>query len=105
MTDFGLAALHSSITLWYRLPMLAAAPSAAQRAEIGRMVSEKAGAMIEGAVNAQAEAFRLGASIANGTWNPADAAHAPLAITAAALEPAFRRVRSNSRRLRRRHGG
>jgi hypothetical protein len=67
------------------------------------MVSEKTGAMIEGAASAQMEAVRLAARIATGTWSPADAAHAPLAIAAAALEPAFRRVRSNSRRLSR-HG-
>lgn len=100
-TSFGLAGFHTGVTLWYRLPMLTAAPSPEQRAEIDRMINEKAAALIEGAFDAQVEAMRLAAAAATGRLLPADFAAAPATIAAAGLRPAFRRVRSNSRRLRR----
>jgi hypothetical protein len=101
-TTFGLAGIHTGVTLWYRLSMMAAAPSPEQSAEIERMISEKAAAMFEGGLSAQAEAMRLAGAAVTGRLLPADFATAPVSIAAAGLRPAFRRVRSNSRRLRRR---
>ena len=66
------------------------------------MINEKAAALIEGAIDAQVEAMRIAATAATGRMLPADLAAAPLMIAAAGLRPAFRRVRANSRRLRRR---
>jgi hypothetical protein len=100
-TSFGLAGFHTSVTLWYRLSMMAAAPSPEQGAEIERMISEKATAMFEGGLSAQAEAMRLAGAAVSGRLQPSDFEIAPVSIAAAGLRPAFRLVRSNSRRLRR----
>ena len=104
--NFGLASMHTGITLWYRWPMLAAACAATGEArntpEMARMVSEKTTAMVEGMLDAQKEMFRLAGAAATGRLNLADLAEAPAAITEAGLRPAFRRVKANSRRLSRR---
>ena len=90
--DFGIAALHTGFTLWHRLPMLAAALAlqgkAQDAAEMQRMISEKAAALANGMLDAQREMMRL--------------PHVSAAIAAAGLRPAFRTVKANSRRLRRR---
>jgi hypothetical protein len=101
----GLASLHAGITLWYRLPMLAA--RGGSDPEIARMVSEKTAAMFEGALDAQVEAMRLAGAAVTGKLQLGDIVGAPAAIAEAGLRPAFRRVRANSRRLRRqgRSGG
>jgi len=77
-------------------------PSAATRRELTRMITEKTSAAVAGALDAQKAALRLSAQALAGKLNPADIAGAPAAIAAASLEPAFRRVRSNSKRLSRR---
>jgi len=102
-TGFGLASLHTGITRWYRLPMLAAAfaSSGKQQPEMGRMVSEKAAALVEGAFDAQIEVMRLAGAAATGRLQLDDLAGAPTSIAAAAMRPAIRRVRANSRRLHR----
>jgi len=103
-SEFGLAGMHTFMTLWYRLPMFAASFAAAGRSqpEFGRMVSEKAAAMVEGAIDAQVEAMRIAGDVATGQLGFADFAGAPAHIAAAGLRPAFRRVKANSRRLHRR---
>ena len=102
---FGLAGMHTAITLWYRWPMIAAAYTAKGEAqhgpEMARMVSEKATAMIEGVFDAQKEMLRLAGAAASGRLDLADFASAPASIAEAGLRPAFRRVRANSRRLSR----
>jgi hypothetical protein len=104
-TGLGLASMHAGITLWYRFPLLAAACAANGKSdpELARMVSEKAAAAVEGALDAQVELMRIAADAATGRLKPADLISAPATITAAGLQPAFRRVRANSRRLHRRH--
>jgi hypothetical protein len=98
------AAPHVAITLACRWPMLMGGrmPSAATRREMARMVLEKAGAAVAGAVDGQKVALRLSADALAGKLKPADMAVAPAAIALAGLKPAFRKVRSNSKRLSRR---
>ena len=100
----ALAAPHVAITLACRWPMLLCGPmpSAATRREMTRMVTEKAGAAVAGALDGQKLLLRLGAVALAGKLKPDDLASAPAAITAASLKPAFRRVRTNSKRLSRR---
>jgi len=95
------AAPHVAITLACRWPMLMGGrvPSSATRREMARMVLEKAGAAVAGAVDGQKAALRLGADALAGKLKPADLAAAPAAIALASLKPAFSRVRSNSKRL------
>ena len=106
-TEFGMAGLHTGVTLWYRLPMFAAglASSGKNQPEMGRMVSEKTAALIEGAFDAQIEAIRIAGDAATGRLQFADLAGAPASIAAAGLRPAFRRVKANSRRLHRQTPG
>jgi len=99
-TEVGLAGMHTFMTLWYRLPMFA---SGAAPPELGRMVSEKAAAAFEGALDAQAEMLRIAGQAATGKLQFADLAGAPADIAAAGLRPAFRRVKANSKRLHRSH--
>jgi hypothetical protein len=98
------AAPHVAITLACRWPMLMAggAPSSATRREMARMVLEKAGAAVAGALDGQKLALRLSADALAGKLKPSDMAVALPAIAAASLNPALRRVRSNSKRLSRR---
>lgn len=102
-TGLGLASLHTGITLFYRLPMLAASFGAARdgrhRGELNRMVSEKAGVMIEGAFDANQEFLRLAAQAIVRPFDLAGMTQTSASIMGAALRPAFRRVKANSRRL------
>jgi hypothetical protein len=103
--DLGMAGFHAGVTLWYRLPMMATAFAAASKpdSEMTRMVSEKVAAVIEGALDAQVETMKMAAAAATGRLTMDQIAGAPVAIAAASLRPAFRRVKANSRRLRRQH--
>jgi hypothetical protein len=98
------AAPHVAITLACRWPMLLTGrvPSATTRREMARMVLEKADAAVAGAVDGQRAALRLGADALAGKLKPVDMASAPAAIAIASLKPAFRRTRSNAKRLSRR---
>lgn len=60
MADLGAAAIDASITLWWRWPILLSAglPSK-DRAELNRMVTEKAGAAAAGMIAAQTEMVRI----------------------------------------------
>jgi hypothetical protein len=95
------AAPHVAVTLACRWPMLLGGrmPSAATRREMARMVLEKAGAAVAGAFDGQKAALRLSADALAGKLKPTDMAAAPAEIAMASLKPAFRRVRSNSKRL------
>jgi hypothetical protein len=47
----GQASLHTNLTLWHRLPMLAVTGKARDVPELNRMVSEKIAAMVDGTFN------------------------------------------------------
>jgi hypothetical protein len=103
-----MAGLHTGITLWYRWPMLAAAcmkGGSCSDPELSRMVSEKTGALMKGAFDAQREALRLMGEAATGRLKADEFAGAATQIAAAGMRPAFRTVRANSRRLSRRKTG
>jgi hypothetical protein len=105
-TGLGFAGMHSAITLWYRLPMLAAGFTASgtprHAPELERMVSEKTSAMVEGAFNVQREMVRLAGAAMTGRLDVSQMQDAAVAIASAGLRPAMRTVKANSRRLSRR---
>jgi hypothetical protein len=95
--DLGAAVIDTSITLWWRWPILMAAGMPSRdSAELNRMVSEKAAAAASGMVGAQTEAMRIAARALTGKKIP----HASTAVAAAALKPALRTVKANAKRLR-----
>jgi hypothetical protein len=103
----GFAGLHAGITLSYRLPMLFVASLTKQgkkrhARELDRMVGEKAAAMAEGACGTQKEILRLARAGLRRRSSVAVLAQAPVTIAAAALRPAMRKVKANSRRLSKR---
>ena len=103
-TKFNLAGLHTGITLWHRLPMIMAPWTGQDRhqTELHLMVHEKIAALIDGALAAQAEVFRLFGAAATGKLDFVEMPLAPAAMVEASLGPAFRTVKANSRRLSRR---
>ena len=85
--------MHTFMTLWYRLPMFAAAALERQAAarDSARMVSEKAAAMFEGALDAQIEALRIAGAAATGRLDFSRSGRTRRRdIAAAGLRPAFR---------------
>jgi hypothetical protein len=64
------------------------------------MVQEKAAAFATGCAAANVELMRIGAAAALGRFGPMQ--DAPAAIARASLQPAFRKVNANARRLNRR---
>jgi hypothetical protein len=95
--DLGAAFVDTSITLWWRWPILmAAATPSRDSVELNRMVSEKVTAATSGMVAAQSEAMRIAARAIGGKKSP----HAATAVAAAALKPAFRTVKANAKRRR-----
>src|SRR5215210_6975734 len=101
--SLGRAGLDTAVTVWHRLPMLAAAYAAQSTPELNRMIAEKTTAMVDGAFAAQMEIVKLAGAAMTGSLKVQDIPHVPAAIAAAGLRSAFRTVKSNSRRLRRRH--
>jgi len=92
-TELGAAVLDTSITLWWRWPiLLASGMTRRDKAELTRMVSEKATA---GTIAAQTETMRIAARALRGKNTP----HASTAVVAAALKPALRTVKANAKRL------
>ena len=90
--------IDTGITLWWRWPILmAAATPSRDAAELNRMVSEKAAAAMAGMIDLQTEAMKIGAAALLGKPTP----HATTALAGAALRPALRKVKANSRRLAR----
>ena len=100
-TNLSLAAVHTGITLWHRLPMLMVAGHGNHRTELNVMVHEKIAAVIDGALNAQSEAIRLFMATVTGKLDFVEMPHAPAAIVEASFRPAFQTVKANSRRLSR----
>jgi len=98
----GQASLYTSLTLWYRLPMLAATGKARNVPELNRMVSEKTAAMVDGAFAVQREMLQLTGKAITGALSFQDVADMPANIASAGLRPALRTVKANSRRLSRR---
>ena len=95
--DLGTAVFDTSITLWWRWPILiTAGMTTRDNAELSRMVSEKVAAAAVGTVAAQAETMRIAARGLTGKKTP----HASTAVMAAALKPALRTVKANAKRLR-----
>jgi hypothetical protein len=94
--DLGAALVDTSITLWWRWPILmTAAMSSRDKVELNRMVSEKAAAATSGVIAAQTEAMQIAAKALTGKKTP----HAATKVAAAALKPALRTVKANAKRL------
>ena len=104
--SLGHAELHTGLTLWHRLPIVAAAYAAKTKRtdvpELNRMVAEKTAAMVQGAFAAQMEIVKLTGAAMTGSLKVDDIPHTPAAVVAAGLRSAFRTVKANSRRLSRR---
>ena len=95
-SELGAAVLDTSITLWWRWPILLAAGTASRDgAELERMVSEKVAAARAGTIAAQTETMRIASRALTGKKTP----HAAAAVVAAALKPALRTVKANAKRL------
>ena len=102
-TKLNIAGLHTGITLWHRLSILPGpwGVDGKYQTELNLMVHEKIAAVINGALNARTETFRLFMAAATGKLDFVEMPHAPAAIIEASLRPAFRTVKANSRRLSR----
>lgn len=102
-TKLSVAGLHTGITLWHRLPMLTApwVGHGKRQTELNVMVHEEIAALIDGALNAQTEAFRSFMAAATGRLDFVEMPYTPVAIVEASFRPAFRTVKANSRRLSR----
>jgi hypothetical protein len=94
------AAASTAMTLWHRLPMFGVASTAENRAEMTRMVDEKSAAFVDGCIAANMEMLRLFSAAAMGQFAPLFNAH--VTIATAGLQPAFKTVNANARRLNRR---
>lgn len=96
----NLAALHTGITLWHRWPVLMGLGEKRRTAELNRMVSEKVAAAGQGIIAGQAEASRVAMAAMSGkSVHPLTAS---IAIADAAMRPALKAAKGNSRRLSRR---
>jgi hypothetical protein len=99
LMNSGEAATSTAMTLWHRLPMFGMVSTAERRTEMTRMVDEKSDAMMEGFLAANMEVFRLFSAAAMGQFAPLFNAH--VTIATAGLQPAFKTVNANARRLNR----
>jgi hypothetical protein len=94
--DLGAAVFDTSITMWWRWPILLTAGMTPRNgAELNRMVSEKVAAATSGTAAAQAETIRIASRAVRGKKTP----HAATAVVTAALKPALRTVKANAKRL------
>jgi hypothetical protein len=103
--DATFAGVAACMTLWHRFPLLALASlreDAERRIEMARMVDEKLAAFVEGSLRANVEVMRLAGAAATGRLRPQDVPGAAASIAAAGLQPSFRRVNVNAKRLNRR---
>jgi hypothetical protein len=102
-TSLSLAGMHSAMTLWHRWPILATAflPQGKRHhaAEIDRIVSEKVGAAVNGVLHGHLEFLRLAGAAMTGSLEFVAMPEAAISIAKASLDPAFRTVKANSRRL------
>jgi aspartate aminotransferase-like enzyme len=101
--DLRAAALDTSLTLWFRWPILMAAcwshSKPQDAAELRRMVTEKMFAAAQGAMHAQLKLSRLALT---GRLAPKDIGSATASIASAAVRPALQTVKANAGRLRKR---
>ena len=96
--DLGTAVMDASVTFWWRWPILMTACLASRNtAELSRMIFEKNAALISGIVGTQTEAMKIATSAFVGKQTQ----NVPTAIAGAAIKPALRTVKANSKRLRR----
>jgi hypothetical protein len=104
--DLGAALLDTSVTLWFRWPILMAACSTHLKTqdatEIRRMVTEKFFAATQGVMYGQYELSRLALHGMTGRLSSKDLRSGPAAIASAAVRPALRTVKANAGRLRKR---
>src|SRR3954454_21209127 len=92
----GTPAVDTTITLWWRWPVLmSAAMPWRDTAELNRMVFEKSAAATAGMIAMQTETLKIAASAVTGRLSRDAAA----AIAGAALKPALRTVKANAKRL------
>ena len=98
-SESSAAAASTAMTVWHRLPMFGMASTAENRAERTRMVDEKSAAFVDGCIAANMEMFRLFGGAAMGHFAPLFNAH--VTIATAGLQPAFKTVNANARRLNR----
>ena len=103
LMDSGEAATSTAMTLFHRLPMFGMVSTPERRTEMTRMVDEKSSAMMEGYLAANVEMFRLFSAAAMGQFEPL--MNAPVTIATAGLQPAFKTVNANARRLNRKARG
>lgn len=96
------AAADTLTTLWFRMPILFAAPSFATSREWHRAVSEKIEAAAVGGLAAGLEMQKLAFKAATGRLAAEQMPTAALEIAEAALDPGYRAVAANARRLSRR---
>src|SRR5690242_11979729 len=91
-SDLGAAAVDTSITLWWRWPiMMMACTPWRDTAELNRMIFEKSAALAAGVIGVQVEAMKIAASAATGR----QIKNIPTAIAEAATRPARRTVKAN----------
>ena len=99
-SESSAAAASTAMTLWHRLPMFGMASTAENRAEMTRMVDEKSAAFVDGCIAANMEMLRVFSAAAMGQFAPL--LNAPITLANAGLQPAFKTVNANARRLNRR---
>ena len=96
--DLGAAVIDTTLTLWWRWPILMSAGLPTRNsAELSRMIVEKTSAVTAGVIGAQTEAMKIAAAALAGKRT----GNVPVAIAGAAVEPALRTVKANAKRLRR----
>lgn len=104
-TGHAEAGAATLVTLAFRLPILFAAPSAAMTAEWTRAGTEKMTAGMRGAMAAGLALHSFALRSAGGHVQAEKYAEEWLAVSDAALTPAYRTVAANARRLSRRRAG
>jgi hypothetical protein len=106
MFDLGAAAVNTSLTLWFRWPILMAACTANLKpqdaTEIRRMVTEKMLAAAQGVMHSQFELSRLALRSMTGRLSSQEIGSATASVASAAARPALRTVKANTGRLRKR---
>src|SRR4051794_41811409 len=99
--DAAAASAHTGVTLWYRLPLFgiaSLAPMVERRLEGARMVDEKLAAMVEGVVQANIEAVRLGAAPATRRLGAGGKGAPPGAVAAPRARPPLPPPEAQARR-------
>ncbi|WP_181706195.1 hypothetical protein [Chthonobacter rhizosphaerae] len=95
------AAFDVATTLWFRMPILFAAPTASSMKEWERAWSEKVEAAMNGTIAAGLATQRMGMMMAAGMVAAEALPIEMLRITEAATAPGYKAVAANARRLSR----